>query len=217
MPDPGPVHYVLNTRDISMETAPMSTSETASDSRSKLLALVKEKSVFYGDFTLASGAKSNFYIDCRLSALDPEGACLIGDVLHDLIVEKARELGVEIDAIGGLTLGADPISLSIAMSSHLKGREKKLQAFVVRKEPKGYGKGKQIEGNFHEGDTVVAIDDTVTTGGSTLKAIEAIEAAGGKVAFVAVLVDRDEGAREKIAGAGYPMIAAFTKGELLDE
>ena len=101
------------------------------------------------------------------------------------------------------------------MSSHLAGQSPELQAFVVRKEPKGHGKGKQVEGNFNEGDTVVAIEDVITTGGSTLKAIEAIEREGGKVAFVAVLVDRQEGGREVIEQAGYPVISVFTRDELV--
>lgn len=186
-----------------------------SDPRHELLELVREKSFSTGDFTLASGKKSSYYIDCRLTTLDARGACLIGKVLLAQINAEAAERRVPIDAIGGMTMGADPISVAVSMSSHLAGQQPELQAFVVRKEPKGHGQGKQVEGNFNEGDVVVAIEDVITTGGSTLKAIAAIEREGGKVAFVAVLVDRQEGGREVIEEAGYPVISVFTRDELL--
>ena len=183
--------------------------------RQELIEIVREKSFATGDFTLASGKKSKYYIDCRLTTLDARGACLIGKVLLAQINEEAAARGVEIDAVGGMTMGADPISVAVSMSSSLAGQQPELQAFVVRKEPKGHGQGKQVEGNFNEGDTVVAIEDVITTGGSTLKAIEAIEREGGKVAFVAVLVDRQEGGREVIEEAGYPVISVFTRDELM--
>jgi orotate phosphoribosyltransferase len=123
--------------------------------------------------------------------------------------------GLEIAALGGLTLGADPISLGVAIASSLAGDATPIQAFVVRKEPKGHGRGKRIEGNFAAGDTVVVVDDVITTGDSTLKAIEAIEAEGGKVAFALILVDRQEGGRENIESKGYPVVAAFTRAELV--
>ena len=185
-----------------------------SDARQELLELVRKKSFFTGDFTLASGKKSSYYIDCRLSTLDARGACLIGKVLLAQINAEAEARAVEVDAVGGMTMGADPISVAVSMSSHLAGQQPELQAFVVRKEPKGHGQGKQVEGNFNDGDLVVAIEDVITTGGSTLKAIEAIEREGGEVAFVAVLVDRQEGGREVIEAAGYPVISVFTRDEL---
>jgi len=113
-------------------------------------------------------------------------------------------------------MGADPISLAISMTSSLAGDPEPIHAYVVRKEAKDHGQTKRIEGNFKGGDTVVVIDDVITTGGSTLKAIEAVENEGGKVAFVAVLVDRQEGGRENIENAGYPVVSAFTKADLLD-
>jgi orotate phosphoribosyltransferase len=184
--------------------------------RAALMAVIKEKSFATGEFTLASGKKSNYYIDCRMTTLDPKGATLLGRVLLQRIRETAAAEGVEIDAVGGLTMGADPIAVSIAIASHLGGGDAaEVQAFCVRKEPKAHGKGKQVEGNFAAGNTVVALDDVITTGGSTLQAIEAIEREGGKVAFVAVLVDRQEGGREAIEAAGYPVISAFTRDELL--
>ena len=185
--------------------------------RVRLLEILKAKSVFFGDFTLASGAKSTYYIDCRLTTLDAEGATLIGEVLAPKILSKAGELGVDVSAVGGLTMGADPIALATAMASHRDADLKTLQAFVVRKEAKDHGKGKQIEGNFSEGDCVVAIDDVITTGGSTLKAVDAIEAAGGKVAFVAVLVERGNAGRSAIEGRGYPVISVFAQEDLLGD
>ncbi len=190
-------------------------SDDLETNRSALLAVLKDKSFAEGEFVLASGQTSTYYIDCRLTTLDAEGACLLGKVLLEQILQKANELGVSISAVGGLTMGADPIAVAISMSSHLAGGDPTVQAFCVRKEPKGHGKGKQVEGNFNEGDTVVALDDVITTGGSTLQAIEAIEREGGKVAFVAVLVDRQEGGRENIEKAGYPVISAFTRDDLM--
>ena len=184
--------------------------------RAALRGVLREKSFSEGDFTLASGKKSNYYIDCRLTTLDAKGAALLGSVLLHQIKEKAAEMGVAFSAIGGLTMGADPIAVAIAIASHHEGCEPPVHAYCVRKEPKAHGKGKQVEGNFAAGDTVVVLDDVITTGGSTLLAIEAIEREGGKVAFVAVLVDRMEGGREAIEGAGYPVISVFTKDDLFE-
>jgi len=179
-----------------------------------LYKILKEKSFFTGDFTLASGKKSNYYIDCRLTTLDPEGSCLVGAAIRKTVNDKCEEMGISIDSIGGLTLGADPIALSASMASYQGGDDKTLKPFVVRKAPKEHGKGKQIEGGFKEGDSVVALDDVITTGGSTLKAIEAIENEGGKVEFVLVLVDRQEGGKEIIEESGYKVFSLFTRDEL---
>jgi len=180
-----------------------------------LLKIVSEKSFSTGDFTLASGKKSSYYIDCRLTTLDPEGACLVGAAMRERVLAECAARGLTVSGIGGLTLGADPIALATAMASHHGGDSPALRPFVVRKEPKGHGKGKQIEGGFAAGDTVVAIDDVITTGGSTLQAIEIIEREGGTVAFVIVLVDRQEGGREAIEAAGYPVVSLFTRDALL--
>ena len=187
------------------------------DPITNLYRLLKEKSFFTGDFTLASGKKSNYYIDCRLTTLDPEGACLVGAAVRKTIFDKCHELETNVDSIGGLTLGADPIALSASMASYQGEDSKILKPFVVRKAAKEHGKGKQIEGGFKEGDSVVALDDVITTGGSTLKAIEAIENEGGKVAFVLVLVDRQEGGKEIIEEAGYKVFSLFTRDELFNE
>ncbi len=185
------------------------------EAKQRLLAILKKKSVFHGDFVLASGQRSNYYVDCRLTTLDPEGATLVGQVLYSMIEEHSTESGARVDAVGGLTMGADPISLAIGMRSFQQRPNAPLKCFVVRKEPKGHGQGKQIEGNFAPGDSVVVIDDVVTKGDSTLKAVDAVEREGGKVAFVAVLVDRLQGGRDKIEQRGFKVISAFTKDDLL--
>ena len=191
--------------------------ETLSDSaaKSRLLAILKQKSVFHGDFILASGARSNYYIDCRLTTLDSEGAGLVGQVILAAIRQHAAGAKARVDAVGGLTMGADPIALAVAMRSFAIGEKPPVRAFVVRKTPKAHGQGKLIEGNFKAGDSVVVIDDVVTKGDSTIAAIEAIKKEGGNVAFAAVLVDRQQGGREKIESLGLPVVAAFTKDDLL--
>jgi orotate phosphoribosyltransferase len=182
--------------------------------REELKALLLKKSVKTGDFTLASGKKSDLYVDCRVTTLDARGAVLVGTAVRELVLGKVKELGLVPRAIGGLTLGADPLALSTAMVSSMAGDEPPIQAFTVRKEPKGHGRGRRIEGNFVEGDLVVVVDDVITTGESTLKAIAAVEEEGGKVAFVCVLVDREEGGRAHIESKGYPVAAVFTRSQL---
>lgn len=182
-----------------------------------LRKLLLEKSVRTGTFTLASGKQSDLYIDCRMTALDPFGAALIGDLGWHAVRSKIHSEHEPVDAIGGMTLGADPISLAIGMASAQQHPEEALQVFTVRKEPKGHGAGKQIEGNFHEGNRVVVVDDVITTGGSTLKAIDAIEREGGKIAFCVVLVDREEGGRQAIEERGIHVIPLFSRSTLLDE
>jgi orotate phosphoribosyltransferase len=186
-----------------------------SDAKARLLEILRQKSVFYGDFTLASGAKSNYYIDCRLTTLDSEGAWLVGQVIYTLIRERADKLRVTVTGVGGLTMGADPIALATGMHSFQADSSVPLKPFVVRKAPKSHGQTKLIEGNFKSGDRVVVIDDVVTKGDSTIAAIEAVRCEGGNVAFVAVLVDRQQGGREKIEQLGYSVVAAFTKDDLL--
>jgi len=188
---------------------------THAEARSKLLSLLQTQSVFHGDFTLSSGAKSTYYIDCRLTTLHPEGAWLVGQVMHGLIQNEASARALQIQGIGGLTMGADPIAVAVGIYSFLAGDNPPLNAFVVRKAPKGHGQAKLIEGNFKKGDTVVVLDDVITRGDSTLMAIEAVEKDGGKVAFVAVLVDRQQGGREKIESSGHRVISAFTRDDLL--
>jgi orotate phosphoribosyltransferase len=183
--------------------------------RTELLKLLQAKSVFHGDFILSSGARSPYYVDCKLTTLDAQGATLVGELMHRLIRQQAAARDVRVDAVGGLTMGADPIALAVAIRSLAAGDRPPLQAFSVRKTPKGHGQGKRIEGNFQPGQTVVVIDDVVTRGESTLAAIEAVAQEGGRVAFVAALVDRQEGGRERIEALGHPMVALFSRAELL--
>lgn len=181
----------------------------------ELLDILIRNSVCRGNFTLASGAQSDLYIDARLTTLDPRGARLIGQVGWRLIKENSAKLGGQINAVGGLTMGADPIAVSIGLGALLDDPPVLLQAFVVRKNVKAHGRQKLIEGNFQKGDLVVVIDDVITTGGSTLQAIEALQNAGGRVAFVLVLVDREEGGREAIEKHGHKVVALFTRTDLI--
>jgi orotate phosphoribosyltransferase len=188
---------------------------TDEQARVDLLQLLKAKSVFYGDFTLVSGAKSKYYFDCRLTTQDPRGAWCIGQLLHALIRREEAARKIKVVAVGGLTMGADPVALATAMYSVHAQDPTPLQAFAVRKAPKAHGQTKLIEGNFHSGDTVVVLEDVVTRGDSTLAAIEAVKNEGGNVAFVAVIVDRQQGGKEKIQAAGHSVFSIFTGEELL--
>lgn len=183
--------------------------------RDALLQILLKKSVMFGDFTLASGAKSDLYVDCRLTTLDAEGATLVGRVMFPIVRQAEAELGIKADGVGGLTMGADPVALAIAMASHATEPDRPLNAFSVRKEAKKHGRQKLVEGNFKAGDQVVVVDDVITTGGSTLKAIEAIEAEGGKIAFVLVLLDREEGGKANIEAKGYKVYPALTRSLLV--
>ena len=185
------------------------------DAKPALLEMLQTKSLFRGDFTLSSGAKSDYYVDCKLTTLDPQGIWLVGQLMHDLIRREQAARRVSINAVGGLTMGADPIALAVGMYSHWAKDAAPVQVFSVRKSPKAHGQTKLIEGNFKRGDVVVVIDDVVTRGESTIAAINAVEKEGGKVAFVAVLVDRQEGGRDKIEAMGHPVVSLFTKRDLL--
>jgi orotate phosphoribosyltransferase len=190
---------------------------TTEKARIELLGLLRRKSVFHGDFVLTSGAKSSYYVDCKLTTLDPKGAWLVGQVMHSLIRKQESEAGVSVEAVGGLTMGADPIALAVGMFSVYANDRKPLRVFTVRKTPKSHGQLKLIEGDFRKGDRVVVIDDVVTRGDSTIKAIEAVEHEGGVVAFVAALVDRDEGGRRKIEELGYRVSSVFDREDVLRE
>ena len=183
--------------------------------REQLRQLLLEKSVRTGEFTLASGKKSDLYVDCRVTSFDAQGARLIGEAGWALVRDHLAAQDLSAAAIGGMTLGADPISLAIGMESARQQPDRFLQVFTVRKEAKEYGAGRRIEGNFSSGDPVVVVDDVVTTGGSTLRAIDAIEAEGGKVLFAFVLVDREEGGRQALEERGVKVVSLFTRAELL--
>jgi orotate phosphoribosyltransferase len=179
------------------------------DHRSRLLDLLATRSARRGSFTLASGRQSDFYIDCRPTTMHPEGLAAIGPLgLHAI-----GERGWAPDAIGGLTLGADPVSYAIAYASQLAGIP--VRAFTVRKEAKTHGTGKVIEGAYEPGDRVVVIEDVITTGGSALRAVEAVRAAGGSVVGVLAVVDRSEGGREAIEAAGLEVEALVTAADII--
>ena len=185
--------------------------------REALRQLLIEKSVRTGEFILASGKRSDLYVDCRTTTMDSRGARLVGEIGWPVARDALSERGLHANAIGGMTLGADPISLAVGVESARQQPEDFLQVFTVRKEPKDHGTGRRIEGNFRTGDAVVVVDDVITTGGSTLKAIEAIEAEGGTVLLALVLVDREEGGREAIEARGIPVVALYTRSSLLGE
>lgn len=175
----------------------------------RLLALLADRSARRGQFTLASGKQSTLYIDARLTTMSPDGLALIGPLALDAL----STAGWNVDAIGGLTLGADPISYAISYASAEGAMP--LRAFTVRKEAKAHGAGKLIEGPFRPGDRVAIVEDVITTGGSALKAIEAVRSAQGTIAGVLALVDREEGGREAIEAAGVPVLALATATEIL--
>ena len=171
-----------------------STPELESD-RQSLIALIQDEAVFHGDFTLSSGKKATYYVDMRKLTLDHRAAPAIGRLVLDVI----RDL--DVDAVGGLTLGADPIANAVLHASVAAGTP--VDAFVVRKEPKDHGRGRQIEGAEVAGKRVVIVEDTSTTGGSPLKAAEVVAAAGADVVAVVTVVDRKTGAQAAVEAAGY--------------
>lgn len=177
--------------------------------RDTLIDLLARRSARRGQFTLASGRPSTLYIDARLTTMSPEGLATIGP----LALAELAALGWMVDAIGGLTLGADPVSYAISYASALAGTP--LRAFTVRKEAKAHGTGKLIEGPFQAGDRVVVIEDVITTGGSALRAVEAVRAAGGTVTGVLALVDREEGGREALEAAGLDVASLTRSAEIV--
>lgn len=175
--------------------------------RQRLIALITEEAVFHGDFTLSSGKQATYYVDMRKLTLDHRAAPAIGRIMNDLIADIDG-----IVAVGGLTLGADPIANSVMHATADSARP--LDAFVVRKEPKDHGRGRQIEGAEVAGKRVVVLEDTSTTGQSALKAVEALRKAGAEVAAVAVIVDRATGAQAAIEAAGLEWRAAIDLNDL---
>jgi len=179
------------------------------DSRTRLIELLATRSARRGSFTLASGRQSDLYIDCRPTTMHPEGLAAIGPLgLHAI-----GERGWSPSSVGGLTLGADPVSYAIAYASQLAGMP--VRAFTVRKEAKSHGTGKVIEGAFESGDRVVVVEDVITTGGSALRAVEAVRAAGATVLGVLAVVDRCEGGREAIEAQGLEVAALVTAAEIV--
>ena len=173
-----------------------------------LRRLLLDRSVRHGDFVLASGQRSSYYIDCRPSTMSAEGMVLIGRMGWEAI----REAGWKPRAIGGLTMGADPLAYAVAASSW--GSELVINAFSVRKEAKEHGTGRRIEGNFTAGDRVVIAEDVITSGGSARQAIDAVRAQGGEVAGVLAVVDRGQGGRAALERLGVPVVALTTSAGL---
>lgn len=177
--------------------------------RAALEALLRERSVRHGKFTLASGRESDFYVDCKQTMLTAEGHRLIGR----LMLERVPP---EVKAVGGLTLGADPLASAVSCTSALVGRP--VDAVIVRKEPKGHGTGQWVEHpGLPEGTEVVVLEDVITTGGSSLKAVERLRLAGFRPCLVLALVDREEGGREAIEAAGVRVEALFTRSDLAEK
>lgn len=177
--------------------------------RDDLIALLATRSAKRGSFTLASGRQSSLYIDARITTMSPDGLALIGP----LGLAAIHDAGWTADAVGGLTLGADPIACAISYASATSATP--VRAFTVRKEPKAHGTGRLIEGPFRAGDRVVVIEDTITTGGSARKAIDAVQAEGGTVLGVLALVDRQEGGREALESFGVGVVSLATAEEIV--
>jgi orotate phosphoribosyltransferase len=173
-----------------------------------LRRVLLERSVQRGDFVLASGRRSSYYIDCRRTTMSAEGMVLIGRLGWEAI--QRREWRPS--AVGGLTLGADPVAYAIAATSFQSASP--VNAFTVRKEAKEHGTGRLIEGNFNPGDTVVVVEDVITTGESASRAISAVEHAGGRVLGVLAVVDREEGGRRSLEAQGRAVVTLTTAGEL---
>jgi orotate phosphoribosyltransferase len=176
----------------------------------RLLEILREKSVSYGDFELSSGRKSTYYVDSKVMTFDQEGISLTGKLVLEIIQNRAETAS----AIGGLTMGADPIAISTIIAALNKNYP--LKSFSVRKTAKSHGKRKLIEGNLDPGDKVVVLDDVITTGASTIKAIEAITELGCDIIMVVALVDRREGGTEAIRKLGYDVHTIFAIEDLLD-
>jgi orotate phosphoribosyltransferase len=174
----------------------------------RLEQLLLERSVQRGDFVLASGQHSSYYIDCRLTTMSAEGLRLIGEAG----LAAVRDRGWKARGIGGLTMGADPVAYAIAAASF--GSRDQMDAFSVRKDIKQHGTRRQIEGNFRPGDPVIVVEDVITSGGSALQAIEALTSAGGRVIGVLALVDREQGGAARIEAAGHEVVSLTTSKAL---
>ena len=174
-----------------------------------LQQLLAERSAKRGNFTIASGRESSLYIDARLTTMSPEGLVLIGQ----LGLGALEQSGWNVQSVGGLTLGADPVAYAIAYASGLSAHF--IRAFTVRKEPKSHGTAQLIEGPFATGDRVAIVEDVITTGASALRAASAVASHGGIIAGVLAVVDRSEGGREALEERGFPVIALTTAADIV--
>lgn len=177
-----------------------------SDDRSALIAHVNELAVVHGRVTLASGKEADYYVDLRRVTLDGAAAPVVGRVMRELVADW------DFEAAGGLTLGADPVATAMLHAAAAVGE--RLDVFVVRKDAKAHGLQRRIEGTEVAGRPVLVVEDTSTTGGSVMQAVDAVREAGGQIVGVAVIVDRDTGARERIEAAGLKYRAALTLHDL---
>ncbi len=181
--------------------------------RIRLLEILKERSYKEGNFTLASGKKSDYYLDCRPTALSPEGITLIGSLFFKMIQEFEKSQNIKIYAAGGMTLGADPLASAVALTSYLRGRE--IFAFIVRKEEKKHGAGGSVVGaeNIPKGSNVVILEDVVTSAGSAMKAIDRAKQAGMIPVATFAIADRNEGGKEALAQIGIPLYSLFVRND----
>ena len=177
--------------------------------KARLIELIKELAVVHGKVTLSSGLEADYYVDLRRATLHHEAAPLIGKVMLKLLEENSIK---DFDAVGGLTMGADPVATAMLHQAAAGGTN--IDAFVVRKAPKDHGMGRQVEGPEVSGKKVIVLEDTSTTGGSPLTAARALEKAGATVVAVATVVDRATGAREAIEDAGYRYLFAVSLEDL---
>jgi orotate phosphoribosyltransferase len=178
------------------------------DQRTRLIELLLARSFKLGDFTLSSGKKSEYYVDCRTSTLHPEGLTLIvGQMLPTL-------QGWGAQAAGGLTLGADPLAAGVALATADLPADRRIVGYIVRKEAKGHGRGRQVEGCLEPGMRAAVLEDVITTGESALRAVAAVREAGASVVGVMAIVDREEGGREAIEREGLKVVSLFTASEL---
>jgi len=182
---------------------------STTDARSELLDLMLEVSFRRQKVTLASGKESDFYLDLRQTLMRPRGIALAGALALDRLFA-----GPPVDAVGGMAVGAVPLVTAVLAAAAARDRETSLLGFFVRKQAKSHGLGKRIEGGFSPGQRVALVEDTMTTGGSTLEALDAVEAEGGKVVRVLCLVDRCEGAAEAFRARGFELETLFTRADL---
>lgn len=179
----------------------------SADARERLLELVKAKAIVHGRVTLSSGKEAENYVDLRRITLDGEAAPLVGVVMNELTKE------LEFDAVGGLTMGADPVATAM-LHAAAAANERRLDAFVVRKAEKAHGLQQRVEGPSVAGRRVLVVEDTSTTGASALTAVDAVRAAGAEVVAVAVIADRATGARDIVEARGLAYLTAYSVAEL---
>jgi orotate phosphoribosyltransferase len=181
---------------------------TPIETRERLRQVIREKSLMSGgDFRLASGAQSQFYFDMKKTLFDPEGISLVAELVFDAIRHEA------VDQVGGLEIGAVPIATAVAMRSW---PERPIRAFFVRKEAKGHGTNRLIDGQYKDGGKAILLEDVTTTAGSVMKAVAAVRERGGEVKKIVTIVDRLEGARDNLAREGIELVAIFTKDDFAD-